>query len=146
MNKEKILPSNRYLKSLKEPVTKIIGICADEPERLESRLFEKEGNRSLLAEYGYTEQMAKDLCEKHGLLSPIYETVGRGGCWFCPNQRISEFADLKKEYPHLYKELEILSKDENLVSKNFKWGQTFDEVDREVDNYIYTEKQQIRLF
>ena len=38
------------------------------------------GNKvSLLEKYGYTEQMAFDLCEKHDLLSPVYGFTHRGG-------------------------------------------------------------------
>ena len=40
---------------------------------------------------------------------------------------------MKKEYPQLWEELKVLSKTENLASKNFKYGETFDQVERKVD-------------
>lgn len=108
----------------------IVGIAADEPKRLERM---KPDSYSLLAEHGYTEQMCYDLCKLHGLLSPIYETNQRGGCWFCPNQSITGFARLQTEHPELYQELLSLSHVDNLVSQNFKYGLTFTDIDRYVN-------------
>jgi hypothetical protein len=63
-----------------------LGIAADEPKRLE-RL--KGTNKiSLLEKYGYTEKMAFDLCEKYGLLSPIYDFTKRGGVGSAPMHNI----------------------------------------------------------
>ena len=95
---------------------------------------------SLLAEYGYTEQMAYDLCSKYDLLSPIYKYHKRGGCWFCPNATYGEFAYLKQYHPDLWNELEILSKDKNLASQKFKYGNTFSEVDKKIDEFIAKQK------
>lgn len=53
-----------------------LGIAADETKRL-ARL-EGTNKISLLAKYGYTEKMAFELCEKYGLLSPIYDFAPRG--------------------------------------------------------------------
>lgn len=108
----------------------ILGIASDEPKRLQ-RL--KINQRSLLSDYGYTEKMAYDLCQQHELLSPIYKTNQRGGCWFCPNQSVDGFARLQKKYPELYGELMKMSHEENLASQNFKYGITFDDVDRYVN-------------
>lgn len=61
----KLKPIHRYYKSLDlagEEYTQYVGIAIDEPKRLE-RL--RETNKiSLLERYGYTEQMAFDLCKK----------------------------------------------------------------------------------
>ena len=135
----KVKPINDYLKQFKgQEITHYIGIAIDEPKRL-AKL--KEGRVSLLARYGYTEQMAYDLCKKYGLLSPIYATQKRGGCWFCPNARYSEFAQTKLCHSELWTELEKLSKVENVVCRGFKYGKTFAEVDKKVDEYI--ERQRI---
>lgn len=105
INREcKVGPIRRHMRQLGDYAA-YIGIAIDEPKRLE-RL--KPGQISLLAKYGYTEQMAYDLCAKHDLLSPIYETSSRGGCWFCPNARISYFAELRQRHPELWQELETL--------------------------------------
>lgn len=93
--------------------------------------------------------MAFEKCKEYGLLSPLYEMSSRGGCWFCPNQKISGFAYLKVNHPDLWAELERLSTVENKVSDNFKWGKTFEEVSRLVDEYILKQqdaKLQMSIF
>ena len=74
----KVAPIRKYLAEIaggplraKTNIVQYIGIAADEPRRL-AKLTEN--RMSLLAKYGYTEQMAKQLCATHGLLSPIYTT------------------------------------------------------------------------
>ncbi len=125
----KIKPMKDFQRSVGEH-EKIIGIAVDEPQRL-ARL--KPNCRSVLAEYGIAEKDTYALCSNYGLLSPIYETRSRGGCWFCPNCSIKEFATFKKEYPELWAELEMLSRDKEIVSQGFKYGRTFDSVNREID-------------
>ena len=62
-----------------EEITQYVGIAIDEPKRLK-RLDDGGKNKvSLLEKYGYTEEMAKNLCKKYGLLSPIYNFAPRGG-------------------------------------------------------------------
>lgn len=113
----------------------ILGIAADEPERLAG--MHKRGNQiSLLEKYGYTESMALDLCKKWGLLSPIYSTRSRGGCWFCPNARIAEMAETKDQHPELWSELEKLSHVPGTIARGFRWGESFASVDRRVDQYL----------
>lgn len=77
----KVAPIRKYLAEIaggplraKTNIVQYIGIAADEPRRL-AKLTENK--ISLLAKYGYTEQMAKQLCAAHGLLSPIYTTGTR---------------------------------------------------------------------
>ncbi len=125
----KIKPIKDFRRSVGEH-EEIIGIAANEPQRL-ARL--KPNCRSVLAEYGIAEKDTYTLCRKYGLLSPIYETRSRGGCWFCPNCSIKEFAAFKKEYPELWAELETLSRDKEIVSQGFKYERTFESVNREID-------------
>lgn len=134
----KIKAVNDYLKTINDKFIQYIGIAADESERL-NRL-ENTNKASLLAKYGYTKQMAYDLCRQHGLLSPMYQHTKRGGCWFCPNATYGEFAYLKINHPVLWDELRQLSKDENLASQYFKYSKTFAEVDRKIDGYIAKQK------
>lgn len=109
---------------------RIIGIAVDEKKRLEA-IKKTKNQRSLLAEYGVTEEQAFEIARKAGLLSPFYDLgIKRQGCWFCPNARIKEYAKLEKAYPELWNELRILAKDPELVSKNFRFGQTFEQVDQ----------------
>lgn len=89
--------------------TEYVGIAIDEPERL-ARLDGKT-KISLLAKYGYTEEMAKELCIKYDLLSPIYETSKRNGCWFCMNCNNKHWIEMINDYPQLFERLIQLEKD-----------------------------------
>lgn len=144
----KLVPIRKYLSYCSvDPVTQYVGIAADEPERLER--LKGTDKVSLLAEYGYTEKMAFDLCRDYGLLSPIYEFSSRGGCWFCPNQSCKSFARLKLAYPELWAELVKLSHTENMISRYFRYTDTFADVDRAVNAIIGCwefEDSQLTLF
>ena len=87
---------------------------------------------SLLEKYQYTEQMAYELCKKYELLSPIYKTSSRGGCWFCPNQSYKCMAIFRQNHPELWEKLVELSKDPNTIG-HFKYTETFDEVEKKLD-------------
>lgn len=77
-----------------------VGIAADEPERL-ARL-EKHKKMSPLAAIGWDEAYCRKWCEENGLLSPIYTTSSRGGCWFCHNQGVDQLRLLRKTYPEYW--------------------------------------------
>ena len=76
-----------------------IGIAADEKKRFGVL---SEFKRSPLVEYGWTEEMCRNWCSENGLLSPIYETSMRGGCWFCHNQGVGQLRLLRKAYPEYW--------------------------------------------
>lgn len=77
-----------------------IGIAADEPNRFHNLTKTK---KSPLVEAGWDEAYCRKWCEENDLLSPIYTTVTRGGCWFCHNQRVEQLRLLRKNYPELWK-------------------------------------------
>lgn len=124
-------------------ITQYIGIAIDEPVRL-ARL-ENTNKVSLLAKYNYTEQMAYELCKEYDLLSPIYNYSKRGGCWFCPNCRDKELIFLKEKYPHLWQKLKDLPK-ENIAGFLFNRKDTFDELDKRLEEKIKNNKAQLKLF
>ncbi|MGO5061853.1 ATP-binding protein [Lawsonibacter sp. LCP25S3_F5] len=97
--------------------TQYVGIAIDEPDRLER--LRGTNKVSLLEVYGYTEEMALELCREYGLLSPVYQFTTRGGCWFCQNQRISEMAHLKEHRPDLWAELLRLDEVPGRVTEPF---------------------------
>lgn len=117
-----------------------VGIATDEKKRLKS--LEQSGKISLLADYGYTEQMAEDLCRKYGLLNPIYQYVKRNGCFFCPNAGREELYLLYRNSPSLWKELLELSKTDNLISPYFNgWKkEKLEDIDREFYARMQSEK------
>lgn len=85
----KIKPINDFYKTKDlDQITQYIGIAVDEPKRLERLKEGKPKKISLLEKYGYTEKMAFELCEKYGLLSPIYDFAPRGGVLVLPECKI----------------------------------------------------------
>lgn len=76
-----------------------IGIAADEPSRFHTL---SETKRSPLVELGWTEADCRQWCEENNLLSPIYTTATRGGCWFCHNQGVGQLRLLRRNYPDLW--------------------------------------------
>lgn len=83
----------------KEGIVQYLGICADETERI-ARL---RGNcKSPAAEFGYTEADCMQLAKELNLLSPVYESATRSGCWFCHNQSIRQLRNLYERYPEYW--------------------------------------------
>lgn len=76
-----------------------IGIAVDEPNRFHNL---SETKRSPLVEAKWTEAMCRDWCEQNDLLSPIYTTATRGGCWFCHNQGVEQLRLLRRNYPEYW--------------------------------------------
>lgn len=76
-----------------------LGIAFDEPKRFHNLAEQK---KSPLVEAGWTEDMCRKWCEENDLLSPIYTTATRGGCWFCHNQSVGQLRLLRKNYPEYW--------------------------------------------
>lgn len=87
-------------KGQKTNIVQYLGIAADEPERIERHT--KQGIVLPLVELGWDEQMCRKWCEENDLLSPIYTTATRGGCWFCHNQGVEQLRLLRKDYPEYW--------------------------------------------
>ena len=81
-------------------VVQYLGIAADEPERIARHT--KPGIVLPLVDLGWDEETCRQWCELNDLLSPIYTTADRGGCWFCHNQGIEQLRLLRKNYPDLW--------------------------------------------
>jgi 3'-phosphoadenosine 5'-phosphosulfate sulfotransferase (PAPS reductase)/FAD synthetase len=102
----KLNPMRKYLKSL-GPVEEVVGIAADETERIRKATVERK--ILPLAEYGITEAEAFEICKKYDLLSPAYSKGRRRlGCWFCHFQRVGELRRLRSEHPELWSKLLLL--------------------------------------
>lgn len=135
----KINPIRKYLKQF-DDVVQYIGIAKDERSRLDR--LDGVSKISLLDKYGYTEAMARAKAEEYGLLSPIYESSFRNGCWFCPNCSIKQFGRFRKAHPDLWGELVRLSHTPNLCSYGFKYGKTV----QDVEKMIEWNERQLKLF
>jgi len=111
----KIKPIKDYIRSFgSEPVVEYIGIAADEELRLRS-MHKTPGKVSLLEKYGYTEQMALELCEEYNLVSPVYKRSNRNGCWFCAYSKEKEHLYMKKMYPEIWNEFVALEDEEDVA-------------------------------
>ena len=84
---------------LEKGCVQYIGIAADEPKRFHNLT---ENKKSPLVEAGWSEADCRKWCEENDLLSPIYTTAARGGCWFCHNQGVGQLRLLRKNYPDLW--------------------------------------------
>lgn len=130
-SRAKVVPIRRFYKQFNDDITQYIGIAIDEPKRL-ARMHKDKTKVSLLEKYKYTEEMATELCKAYGLLSPIYSTANRGGCWFCPNAKLTEMASLKKNHPELWNELATLAKQPDYIG-GFKYSIPFEDIDKQID-------------
>lgn len=86
----------RALDRVKKGAITYVGIAEDETERI-NRAGEKP-----LVEAGWTEADCLTYCKSVGLLSPIYTSCSRGGCWFCPKQPIGSLRSLRRKYPEMW--------------------------------------------
>lgn len=136
----KVEPMKKFLKKWKEEYLEYIGIAADEPKRL-ARL--KKNQVSLLEKYGYTEQMAFEVCKKYDLLSPIYDFTKRGGCWFCPNAKNCELRHLRSHHKELWEKLLELEDMPDLIGN--KWNTLTQTSIHEKEEQFFWEERQMTL-
>lgn len=134
----KLRPMKQYLRQLDfmDGYVNYVGICADEPDRLEA-LHKKPNSRSILAENGITQEMARQMCESYDLLSPTYEFSKRGGCWFCFASKIFENAAIKQTIPGVWDEFVKLENEKGLAHS--RWNvflESLAERNRQVDEFL----------
>lgn len=125
----KIEPIRKYLKKIDEPVIQYVGIAYDEPKR-----YNKLNHNTHIAplyDLKITEKEAMEICKKYDLLSPIYETSFRGGCWFCPKQSLKQLKNLYFNYPELWNELRKMEKDSH---NTFKPNTTLEQLEERFRN------------
>lgn len=143
----KFKPIKAFLREQRKDfdIVEYVGIAIDEPIRLKRLIGGgKSFQMSLLAKYEYTEQMACELCTKFDLLSPIYDDSSRGGCWFCPNAKLTELVSFRKENPDLWREFLDLAKTPNLCSDKFnRTGLTLPEIDKKLDQIEQNKRRQL---
>lgn len=114
----------KVLKTIGKREISYVGIAADETKRFHVL----DGKKSPLVEAGWDEAYCRKWCEKNGLLSPIYTTANRGGCWFCHNQGVDQLRLLRKNYPDLWG---LMLKWDNDSPISFKAnGQTLHDYDK----------------
>lgn len=102
------------LKKINKNAVSYIGIAYDEPKRFKVLTDKK---ISPLVEARWTEKICYNWCSENDLLSPIYNSASRGGCWFCHNQPTDQLRLLRKNYPEYW---ELLLKWDNDSPVSFK--------------------------
>lgn len=117
-----------------------LGIAVDEPDRFEQL---SDRMKSPLVEVGWDEAYCRQICEENDLLSPIYTTATRGGCWFCHNQSVGQLRLLRKNYPDLWALMLKWDKDSPITFKAD--GHTVHDYDlrfqMEDEGYIFPEEK-----
>lgn len=134
----KIKPMTDYIRKMDEPVVQYLGLAIDEPKRLLA-IKDDPFKESVLERFGYTENMAKELCQKYELLSPIYENSNRGGCWFCPYAKIKEHLKFKERYPDIWERFVALEDEENVKDVAYKRWNVYRTSLRERDRMLESE-------
>jgi hypothetical protein len=82
-------------------VVQYLGIAADEPLRIK-RHIDKPNTILPLVEIGWDEDLCGLISGYQNLLSPVYTTATRDGCWFCHNQSVGQLRLLRKNHPDLW--------------------------------------------
>lgn len=135
----KIPPIRNYLNAQDDEIIQYVGIAADEPKRL--RRLEGTNKVSILAKYGVKEKQAKEICERVGLLSPIYAITGRNGCFFCPNASVRELRHLYYNHPDIWELLRQLQCTTNTSRECFTRRNTVFDYEKifEEEHILYNE-------
>ena len=82
-------------------IVQYLGIASDEPKRIAKHI----GKPNIilpLVEIGWEEDLCGLISGYQNLLSPVYTTATRDGCWFCHNQGVGQLRNLRKNYPDLW--------------------------------------------
>jgi hypothetical protein len=120
----------RFYKSITEPYNAIIGLASNEKDRVLSA-----NNKNLiplLSLLGIHEIQTYSICNSESLLSPTYTYSNRGGCWFCPNQKIQEWLLLYEQFPHLWNEIMEVQKMPNKVQEKINRTQTLYDIEAQI--------------
>lgn len=94
---------NSYMRDLEKQyeVIHYVGIAADEPKRIRDLCYP-------LVDWGITEKQALEYCYGKGFdFGGLYELFDRVSCWCCPLQGLEELRLLRKNFPDLWRQLQI---------------------------------------
>lgn len=96
-------PLKEYYKQIGDEFTLYIGIAADETPRTKHAMTHK-NTRFPLVEWGVKEEDAFQYCfDRNITWRGAYKNRKRLSCFLCPMQRISDWRDLRENYPDLWK-------------------------------------------
>ncbi len=118
----------RYYKEISEPYNVIVGLANNEKDRVLSA--NAKNQIAFLDLLRIHEYQTFSICNTENLLSPTYWFSDRGGCWFCPNQKLYELALLYWEFPELWEELMTIQRMPNKVTELFNRTQTLYDIEK----------------
>ena len=111
-----------YYWEMHETDNVMVGIRADEPRRL----TERGKFRYPLSEAGMDKKDVKKLCEKYGLLSPVYQWRTNVSCFCCFFQKKKDWKGLLINHPTLYEIAQEWERQSIRTSKNpHTWNKAF---------------------
>ena len=99
---------NKYLSDLRSQYSMIqlIGLAADEHDRLNREHNQNPEHRHPLADWGWTEADCLKYCYGAGFdWGGLYKIFHRVSCWCCPLQGLNELRKLRKNFPDLWARL-----------------------------------------
>lgn len=129
----KTRPCNKFYKT-KGDHSYILGFASDEKDRILSDAAS--GKISILEFLGIEEYQTFGICKQENLLSPTYSFSYRGGCWFCPNQKIQELEMLYRCLPHLWQDLMEIQEMPNKIQEKFNRTQTLYDIEAQIKNGV----------
>lgn len=135
----KVSVCNKYYRNYSEPYNTILGFANNEKDRVLNA--NNKNYISLLDALDIHEYQTFFINHKEGLLSPTYSFSDRGGCWFCPNQKIQELELLYSCFPELWGKLMEIQNMPNKVQEKFNRTQTLYDIERQIKNGV-----QMKLF
>lgn len=94
-----------------------VGVCADEDHRM------PDANRPLV-DADIDKAEARRICEKAGLLNPVYSWRTSCSCFCCPFQRKQDWKNLWREHPDLFALAENWEK-LSMDNSGFTWATGF---------------------
>lgn len=125
----KLKPLNDYRRDhyAGKNITYYVGLAHDEDERI-ARM--NTGCVSLLDQYGIEESQTYPICNRHGMLSPIYDFSCRNGCFFCPNAKYRELRHLYEHHKDLWDRMLELQALPNKATEHFTRDLRFCDIDQ----------------
>lgn len=109
----KIKIIDAYVQNLtnKYDLVKVLGIAADEEDRLQRKNQQQNNCRFPLVEWGWTEKDCLKYCYDKGYdWDGLYEIFDRVSCWCCPLQPLESLRKLRTHFPDLWQQLKEMDK------------------------------------
>lgn len=107
--KQEVIAAHDRELSKQYNVIHLIGLAADETERLERKGAQSPNKRYPLAEWGWSEAYCLQYCYDAGYdWEGLYNYFQRVSCWCCPLQSLEDLRKLYHHFPEKWQELKEL--------------------------------------